>query len=262
MANQGRGPTTTVRTSSRAPRRRTTFTAGLVKSAGHGEPPRLFEDLRRAILLGDQPPGTVIPIDDVARFFGVSHLPVREALRMLLGEGLVAHVPHVGYSVTPPTSAELRELHQVRQVLEASALRAALPHATLVDDATARAAFDGQLGALEAGDDRLYDMHARRFHTALIAPSGMRRLVHMYEGAWNMTEPAQPLARAEDGHRHDLTCDHERLLAAYVARDADRLVEESARHYAHLEEVAGAAAQDPARLRVPRPDTAPDLERA
>ena len=244
MANQNRTPTTSVRAPSPAPRRRSSFTQRLVNSATHGEPPHVFDDLRRAILLGDEPPGTLIPIDAVARFFGVSHIPVREALKMLLGEGLVDHIPHVGYSVAQLTFPEFRELYQVRQALEAAALRAALPHATAADDTHARSAFEGQLAALAIGDDRLYSAESRRFHMALIAPSRMRRLVHMYEGAWNITEPAQPMARVDAVRRHDLTCDHESLLAAFVARDADLLVAESARHYEHLEDAIAAFSTD------------------
>ena len=244
MSNEHTAPTATVRPPSPAPRRRSAFTQRLVKSEGSGEPPNVLGDLRRAILLGDEPPGTIIPIDDVARFFGVSHIPVREALKMLLSEGLVAHVPHVGYSVAQLTFAEFRELYQVRHALEMAALRAALPHANLLDDARARTAFEAQLSALDVGDDRLYNIHSREFHMALIAPSRMRRLVHMYEGAWNMTEPARPMARVDDARRHDLTCDHERLLAAFVARDAELLLAESARHYAHLEEAIGAFSAD------------------
>ena len=94
-------------------RRRSIFTSRLVNSAGEGEQPRVTEDLRHAILAGDEPPGTLIPIDAVAEFFGVSQIPVREALKMLLGEGLVEHVPRVGYSVAKLGFAEFRELYDV-----------------------------------------------------------------------------------------------------------------------------------------------------
>lgn len=245
MENEHGTPMSSARPPSAAPRRRSSFTQRLVSSAPRDEPPRVVEDLRRAILLGDEPPGTLIPIDEVARFFGVSHIPVREALKMLLGEGLVAHIPHVGYSVAQLTFAEFRELYQVRQALEAAALRASVRHATLLDDARVRTAFEAQLRAERIDDDRLYNIESRQFHLAMIIPSQMRRLVHMYGGAWNMTEPARPMARVGEVRRHDLTCDHERLLAAFVARDADLLVAESARHYAHLEDAICAFSADP-----------------
>ena len=56
-----------------SPRRRSAFTSRLVRT-DDGQP-HVGEDLRRAILAGDEPPGTLIPIEAVARFFGVSQIP-------------------------------------------------------------------------------------------------------------------------------------------------------------------------------------------
>lgn len=52
--------------------------------------------LRRVILDGDVLPGTAIPVDEVAELFGNSRIPVREALKTLVGEGLVDHKPRSG----------------------------------------------------------------------------------------------------------------------------------------------------------------------
>ena len=71
------------------PRRRSAFTARLENTSVEGAQPRVLDDMRAAILAGVEPPGTLIPIDAVAAFFGVSQIPVREALKILLGEGLV-----------------------------------------------------------------------------------------------------------------------------------------------------------------------------
>lgn len=215
-------------------RRRSVFTSRLVSSTGRGEQPHVADDLRRAILSGDEPPGTVIPIEAVAQFFGVSQIPVREALKVLLGEGLIEHVPHVGYSVAKLTFAEFREMYDVRQALEAAALRAAAGRATAADEDVVRARHGDMAAALAAGDGGAYSRASRAFHLALIRPSGMQRLLHLYEGAWNMTEAARPMARVDTAHRAHLHDDHEGLLAAFAARDADRLVAESTRHYDHL----------------------------
>ncbi len=190
--------------------------------------------MRRAILAGDEPPGTLVPIDDVASFFGVSQIPVREALKILLGEGLVEHVPHVGYSVAKLTFAEFRELYEVRQALESSALRVAILHAGSADDEVVRAAH-GALGQMIAsGDTRGYHGESRRFHVSLIAPARMQRLAHMYESAWNMTEPVQPMSRVDSDGRAVFHEDHDRMLAAFAARNSEALVEESRRHFEHL----------------------------
>lgn len=226
-------------------RRRSVFTQRLVNSAVDGEQPHVEHDLRLAILAGDEPPGTLIPLDAVARFFGVSAIPVREALKVLTGEGLVEHVPHVGYSVAKMTFAEFSELYDVRQALEASALRAAVQHAVPDDDGPVEAANDAMDAAVAVGDHRAYQAASRVFHMALIAPSGMQRLTHMYESAWNMTEPARPMSRVGPDARRDLHHDHRPMLEAFVARDADALVAVSARHYAHLRTAIASFAEDP-----------------
>ncbi|MFT4289417.1 GntR family transcriptional regulator [Nocardioides sp.] len=225
-------------------RRRSAFTARLVNSTP-GEQPHVIDDIRRAILSGDEPPGTLIPIDAVAGFFGVSQIPVREALKVLTGEGLVDHTPNIGYSVAKLTFTEFRELYDVRAALEAAALREAVVHATSIDDELLTESNAAMAATIAAGDERSYHLESRRFHVALLRPSRMDRLVHMYEAAWNITEPARPMARVSADGRVLFHDDHDRMLAAYVARDADRLVTESATHFEHLKAAIEALRDDP-----------------
>lgn len=221
------------------------FTSKLVNTTVEGQQPHVAEDLRGAILGGDEPPGTLIPIDAVARFFGVSQIPVREALKVLLGEGLVEHVPHVGYSVAKLTFVEFRELYDVRQALEASALREAARRAGPDDDTHVRETHAAMAAAMLSGDERDYHAQSRRFHMALIVPSRMQRLVHMYEAAWNMTEPARPMSRVDGAGRAVFYDDHDRLLAAFIARDEQALVAESQEHFTHLKTAIEIFAGDP-----------------
>jgi DNA-binding GntR family transcriptional regulator len=121
------------------PRHRSALVARLV-SAGPGSSQEvILEELRRVILDGGAPPGTPVPLDDVAALFGVSRIPVRESLKTLVGEGLVNHQPRAGYTVAQLTRDELVELYVVREVLEAAALTAAVPQAQPEDDAEATA---------------------------------------------------------------------------------------------------------------------------
>ncbi len=232
-------------------RRRSIFTARLVNTAAEGEVPHVIDDLRRAILSGDEPPGTLIPIDAVAHFFGVSPIPVREALKVLTGEGLVEHMPHIGYSVAKLTFSEFRELYDVRQALEASALRNAIRHASLADDDKVREAHTSMATAIASGDERGYHAHSRDFHMALIAPARMQRLLHMYEAACNITEPARPMTRVTPRGRELFHDEHDRMMAAFIARDADALVRESALHFEHLKEAIAGFRDD---LEVFRPE--------
>jgi DNA-binding GntR family transcriptional regulator len=80
---------------------------------------------------------------------------------------------------------------------------------------------------------------------ALIAPSRMQRLLRMYESAWNITEPARPMSRVSSDGRNQFHADHDRMIQAFVARDAERLIAESEHHYGHLREAIALFADDP-----------------
>src|SRR6476620_6221376 len=116
----------------------------------------ILDELRRAILSGDVPPGSPIPVDEAAELFGVSRIPIRESLKTLIGEGLVDHLPRAGYTVARLTLAELSELYIVRGVLERAALTAAVARADPRDDQRATAALDALDAAIRADDYLAY----------------------------------------------------------------------------------------------------------
>jgi DNA-binding GntR family transcriptional regulator len=204
----------------------------------------ILDELRRCLLDGEVPPGTPIPLDEVAEVFGVSRIPVREALKTLIGEGLVEHRPNAGYAVATLTSEELRELYLVREVLESAALTAAVAAAGPADDAEARAAHQALDRAVRDDDVRGYHRESRRFHWALVQPCGMRRLLGMYTSAWNVTEPLRPMAQVTEDDRVALHRDHDELLAAFLARDTQALLEVARRHHRRLRSALDAAPQN------------------
>jgi DNA-binding GntR family transcriptional regulator len=202
----------------------------------------LLDELRRVVLAGDAPPGLAVPAEEVAALFGVSVIPVREALKTLVGEGLVEHRPRGGYTVARLTPAELHELYVVRGVLEQAALGAAVAAAGPADHALAAAAHDAMDRALRDGDERAHHRESRRFHLALVAPSGMRRLQAMLESAWNLTEPYRPMSGLPRTEWDALHAEHEQMLRAFTARATAELVSCAERHHQHLQEaVVGVA---------------------
>ncbi|MDZ4235762.1 MAG: GntR family transcriptional regulator [Dietzia sp.] len=226
----------------------TTHLLGPVTATGQ---PRVLDELRRAILSGDEPPGTAIPVDEVAAYLGVSQIPVREALMTLVGEGLVEHRPHVGYRVATLTFEEFTDLYRVREVLEASALAASVQNATDDDDAEVRASHTALDSAIRSGDSRVYHSESRRLHLAMIRPSRMSRLVRMYESAWNLTEPARPMSRVSDEARRGFHADHGEMIAAFADRNGETLVALSQRHYEHLRAEFEPLCDDPDMFRRP-----------
>lgn len=197
----------------------------------------ILDELRRVILDGALPPGTAVPVGEVADAFGVSHIPVREALKTLTGEGLIQHRRNFGYSVAQLTASELAEMYIVRQTLESAALAAAVDRA---DDAERHALRDINIQletALAEGDPQNYHRQSRHFHLGLARPSRMLRLLHMLEYAWNITEPVQLMVHVEQSQRALLHQDHRVMLEAFLDRDTERLLSVSALHHQRLNAV-------------------------
>jgi DNA-binding GntR family transcriptional regulator len=216
------------------PRRQSGIVSLLTREDAYVSGPQVLSELRRVIASGRVPPGSPIPLDDVAAFFGVSLIPVREALKTLLGEGLLEHQPRLGYTVTALSQAELDELYVVRGALEAAALEAAVRQSTPSDHDRATAVHDA-LGRAVAADDAVgFQRASREFHEALLSPCRMPRLLHMLDIAWNLTEPVQTMMRTTEEDRAGMREDHQLMLDAFVARDAEALKSAADAHHARL----------------------------
>lgn len=187
-------------------------------------------ELRRVILRGDAPPGTPVPLAEVAELFGVSHIPVREALKTLISEGLVTHRPNSGYTVARMTKQELHEMYLVRAALEGAALAVAAEKATDHERAVAVEANERMAQAIRDADGAAFQRESRNFHMALVRPSGMHRLLHILEMSWNMIEPVRAMMHVTPDDRAKLNGDHEEMLEAFLDRDADRLAAIAQRH--------------------------------
>jgi DNA-binding GntR family transcriptional regulator len=194
-------------------------------------------ELRRAILDGGVPPGTPIPLAEVAEIFGVSQIPIREALKTLVAEGLISHRRNGGYTVALLTAQELREMYIVRETLESASLTAAVHNATDTDRATAVIANQRLEQAILDGDASAYHRGSRQFHAALTGPSRMHRLLHMLEAAWNVTEPVQSMVHVSPADRAVLHADHRAMLEAFLAGDVAALLAVSEQHAARLNAV-------------------------
>lgn len=91
------------------------------------------EELRRRILSGELVEGFQLKQDLLAAEFGISRIPVREALVQLESEGLVKIVPHKGAIVSELSTAEIGELFTLRALIEPHLLRRSVPRLTRED---------------------------------------------------------------------------------------------------------------------------------
>lgn len=135
--------------------------------------------LRNEILAGMLAPGERIIEEQICQRFSISRAPVRESLRLLAQQGLVEHLPRRGARVTTWSEEDIRQLFEVRAVLERHAICAALPLDFAGDGdplAQVRARLDDMRVAEESADELARDDAHRAFHTAIVALAGNRQL--------------------------------------------------------------------------------------
>ena len=188
------------------------------------------ESLRRAIVAGELRPGERVRQDEVAERLGVSLAPIREALAVLEQEGQVTYRPRRGYVVTELDLADLRELYELRQLLEERAARRALPQ--LDEDALERIGLAARdcVAASDRGDVTAELEANRRFHFALLEAPDSPHTLRVIRLLWDSTETYRAMYYNAPESRAEAAASHERILAALRARDADRLVAELNAH--------------------------------
>lgn len=134
--------------------------------------------LRTAIMQGRLKSEEPLRQDEIAARFGVSKIPVREALIQLEAEGLVTFYPNRGAVVSRLSPAEVDEIFVMRVALETTALRRAIPRLTIANLGQAEEILD----AIEQEQNvaRWGDLNWE-FHATLYAPAGLPRLMEWVE---------------------------------------------------------------------------------
>ena len=156
-----------------------------------------LEQLGLAIVAGRYPPGSAVPPEPtLCDEYGVSRTVVREAVKSLVAKGLLVTGPKVGTRVLPPeqwnwfdpdvvvwqskaglTREFLRDLQELRRLVEPAAVRLAAERATPADIAEIEVAYAGMKDAIENGGD--YVAFDLRFHQGLLRACHNRMLVQM-----------------------------------------------------------------------------------
>jgi DNA-binding GntR family transcriptional regulator len=173
--------------------------------------------LRAAILSGEIAAGEPLRQDAVADRFGVSHIPVREALRHLAAQGLVTIRANRGAIVSRLSADEAKELLEIRCVLETQAVRWALPRAEGAIFNRAEAA----LTESERTKDVARWMEINwRFHSTLYERADRPRLLAMIESLNAQIDRFIRVLITGSDYRKQAQEEHRAILAAYKVRNA------------------------------------------
>ena len=155
---------------------------------------------------------------------------MREALRILEREGQLTYRPRRGYVVTELKIADLEEIYGLRGLLEERAARAALPRVGELDLEAIHAAARACARAVAAADVVVQLEANRRFHFAILEPAGQPHLLGLIRLLWDSTEAYRALYYGSAQERRRSLRAHDRIVAAVLAGDGDRLISELDAH--------------------------------
>lgn len=184
----------------------------------------VFRRIQTAIVRGEIAPGSKISEPELARAYGISRGPLREAIHRLEGQRLLVRVPHAGARVVSLTEAELIELYEIRESLEGMACRLAAERMTQAEIDELRQVLETHERdeAFKAGRGYYQQEGDFDFHYRIIQGSGNRtlsnllcnelyQLVRMYRIQFSATPNRPRQAFAE----------HHRILDAIADRDGE-----------------------------------------
>ncbi|HEY8703725.1 MAG TPA: GntR family transcriptional regulator [Gaiellaceae bacterium] len=185
---------------------------------------KAYAALHEAIVSGALAPGQRLRIEELAGALGMSHLPIREAIRQLESRGLVQFTPHRGGRVTEISLEDLCELYEARLLIEPEIIARAAENFSDENAQTARTALSRHAEASKQGQmTEIWASHTA-FHFALYDPCRSSWLLRLVTPLWEssqryrMTMP--PLN--SDMRRKEAQREHEEMLAACEAHDGAR----------------------------------------
>lgn len=183
---------------------------------------RLRESIEEEIATGLLLPGSRLDEAELANRFGVSRTPIREALNLLLGEGLIESRPRRGVVVAQISAQRLVEMFEVMAELEAMCARLAVRRMSDHELDALQAAHEACRGAALANDSDAYFYANEKFHFAIYAGSHNAFLA---EQASSLQRKLRPYRRLQLRVRHRTSRsfeEHQGIIDALREGDADK----------------------------------------
>ncbi|WP_431863887.1 GntR family transcriptional regulator [Microbacterium algeriense] len=193
--------------------------AGAVGARGELESVRVTRILRDDIILGRRAPGSRLVERDIAAELHVSRLPVREAIRTLVAEGVVVARPRTWAVVREFTYRDIRDFAEVREAIETLIFVFAAERHDETGIARLRDAYERELAAALVDDSETARIAAAEFHEIAVELAGNEMLaeliaVFLTRLRWLFGQHDDLVAMADE---------HRIILDAVIARDADAL---------------------------------------
>jgi DNA-binding GntR family transcriptional regulator len=192
------------------------------------------DSLRQRILNGELAPGMQLRQDALAEEFGISRIPVREALLQLEASNLVKIMPHRGAVVAGLSADEVEDIFQLRLQLEPQLLRLSAPRLTEGDFRELYAVTDAFSVALRTGDVGSWGELNQRFHLDLLRRANRPRSLAIVSGLLQDCDRPSRLQLSASGDVTRAEQEHVEILTLCGARKFDAAAELLHAHIAHV----------------------------
>ncbi|MFD5226351.1 GntR family transcriptional regulator [Microbacterium sp. NPDC058342] len=189
--------------------------------------------LASRIVSGEIPPGQVLTVPTLAGDFGVSATPVREAMLNLARRGFLRPIRNRGFEVTEVSPDELRELTEVRMLLEAPPMRTVAGALDAATETDLRAVADRIVSAARTGRFDEYLAADTEFHLRILECTGNGKLVETVRELRQQTRLLGLVQLAESDALISTALEHAELVDLLVAgrgADAEELMRRHIRH--------------------------------
>jgi DNA-binding GntR family transcriptional regulator len=187
-------------------------------------PESIRDSLQERILNGDFREGDTLGQETIAEEYGVSRIPVREALRQLEAQGLVAVQTYKGAVVTSIPTEQVQELFELRALLECDVLSHAIPRLTDQDVVEARALLNELDESYRRADMANWGRLNWAFHRRLYAPAGRAQTLIVLQGINLQVERYIRLHLLMTDGIGEAEREHREILRLCALRDAEGAV--------------------------------------
>jgi DNA-binding GntR family transcriptional regulator len=181
--------------------------------------------VKRAIIgdlvSGQFAPGMHLTIETLTARYGVSHMPIREALRQLEGEGILISIAHRGFRIEAITEDYIRNIYDIRVGIESMLARRAVERVTDAEIRALRKMHD-ELSEIIRSDKPLLGSQANSaFHKTLYAIAKNPEAELILEGRTRVVRTVMDSLGGYTPEVHDLVIsEHEKMIVAFEKRDA------------------------------------------
>lgn len=190
----------------------------------------ILNRLRDMIIEGHLPPGSRINEGQVGAQLGVSRTPLREAIKFLASEGLVELVPARGALVKKFSAKETSDMLDVISTLEQHAARRACEVATTHEISEIRELHDEMIECYRRSDRLAYYKLNQAIHSGIVALADNAALSDVHTLLQTRVKRIRFIGHEGPEKWAGAVAEHEEMIAALEARDADRLAAILAQH--------------------------------